>query len=530
MPTPEATVFIIFGIAGDLAWRKLIPALFSLYLDQRLPEQFMLIGLDRVDEDDEAIRKRLESGARQFCKRNYTPEQWQRFARIIHYQQADFTDPSTYRELGTLIKQAEHDWQQEAAHVFYMATPSFLFGKIATMLGESGLSADRRNACLVVEKPIGHDLQSAIDLNQTLLKYFEESQVYRIDHYLGKETVQNILAFRFANAIFEPVWDRSHVDHVVITVAEELGVGHRAGYYEHAGALRDMIQNHLMQLFCLVAMEPPVSFTADEIRNKKADVLHAVRPISEDAVYLHAVRGQYGSGWIQGEAVPAYRDEANVNSESNTETYAALKLFIDNWRWQDVPFYLRTGKRLAETVSEISIRFRAVPHQAFPVSATLGRHPDRLVMCIQPDEGIVLKFYAKQPGSEMHLKPVNMHFSYAEEFKKPSPEAYETLLWDIMLRDQTLFMRADQVEAAWRILAPVLNYWAENPPEDFPNYAAGTWGPEEAEGLISSDGRYWLFPTKLQNGQVHACNAAIPTEKMPRLEKQEPQKQEITSR
>lgn len=521
MPIPDATVFIIFGIAGDLAWRKLIPALFSLFLDQRLPEQFALIGLDRVDADDEAIRKRLESGVQKFCRQGDIPEQWLRFAQTIHYEQADFTSPAAYRKLDGLIKQAEQSWEKQATHLFYMATPPFLFGEIATRLGEAGLSSERERACLVVEKPIGHDLQSAVALDRTLLHSFEESQIYRIDHYLGKETVQNILAFRFANAIFEPVWGRSHVDHVVITVAETLGVGHRAGYYEHAGALRDMIQNHLMQLFCLAAMEPPVSFNADEIRNKKADVLHAVRPVPQDAVYLHAVRGQYGSGWIQGEAVPAYRDEPGVDPESGTETYAALKLFVDNWRWQDVPFYLRTGKRLAETVSEISIRFRAVPHQAFPVSATLGRYPDRLVMCIQPDEGIVLKFYAKQPGPEMHLKPVNMHFSYAEEFKRPSPEAYETLLWDIMLKDQTLFMRADQVEAAWRILMPVLNDWSENPPEDFPNYAAGIWGPEEAEGLISADGHYWLFPTKVQNGQVQICKATVPGEKMRHQEKQE---------
>jgi glucose-6-phosphate 1-dehydrogenase len=282
-----------------------------------------------------------------------------------------------------------------------------------------------------------------------------------------------------------------------------------------------MVQNHLMQLFCLVAMEPPVSFNADEIRNKKADVLHAVRPIPTDEMYRHAVRGQYGSGWEQGQAVKAYREEPGVAPDSNTETYAAVKLFVDNWRWQDVPFYLRTGKRLPEAVSEISIRFRAVPHQAFPASATLGRYPDRLVICIQPDEGIVLKFYAKQPGPDMHLKPVNMHFSYQEEFQKPSPEAYETLLWDLMLKDQTLFMRADQVEAAWRILMPVLTYWAENPPDDFPNYSAGTWGPEDAEELIAASGHHWLLPTKLEDGTVRVCNANAPNKNRAHAAKQE---------
>ena len=508
MPNSEAIIFVIFGIAGDLTWRKLIPALFSLYLEHRIPENFTLIGFDRVDDTDEALRERLESGVQRFLKQPYHPDEWQRFAQLIHYEKADFTELSAYQKLGQWINTQETNWQTKAQQIFYMATPPAMFGPIATNLGQAGLAADRENACIVVEKPIGHDLDSAVALNQLLLAQFEESQIYRIDHYLGKETVQNILAFRFANAIFEPIWDRSHVDHVVITVAEELGVGHRAGYYEHAGALRDMVQNHLIQLFCLVAMEPPVSFQADEIRNKKADVLHAVRPIPATDMYLNAVRGQYGSGWIKGEAVRAYQDESGVSPDSAVETFVAIRLFVDNWRWQDVPFYLRTGKRLTETVSEISIRFRNVPHQTFPDSATIGRYPDRLVMCIQPDEGIVLKFYAKQPGPEMHLKPVHMHFSYKDEFNRPSPEAYETLLGDLMQKDQTLFMRADQVEAAWRILMPILNYWADNPPYDFPNYSAGTWGPEEAEGLISADGRHWLLPTKLEEGQVRTCNAS----------------------
>lgn len=506
----QPIIFNIFGIAGDLAWRKLIPALFSIYLEQRLPEQFALIGIDRAEDQDESLAQHLETGIRQFCKKKYNKKDWQNFAQLLHYQQADFTDEAAYHKLGKTIQKIEKEWKTEALHVFYMATPPFMFGPIATMLGESGLASENREKCsLVVEKPIGHDLESALLLNETLLKYFTESQIYRIDHYLGKETVQNILAFRFANAIFEPIWDRSHIDHVVITVAEELGVGHRAGYYEQAGALRDMVQNHLLQLLCLVAMEPPVSFEADEIRNKKADVLHAVRPIPADSVYQHSARGQYDSGWLQGEFVNAYRDEPGISPDSNTETYAAIKLWIDNWRWQDVPFYLRTGKRLAESVSEISVRFRKVPHQAFPASTNIGHYPDRLIICIQPDEGIVMRFYAKQPGPEMHLKPVNMHFSYQEEFKRPSPEAYETLLWDIMQQDQTLFMRADQIEVAWRILMPVIEYWQNNTPTDFPNYAAGTWGPEEAEGLISMDGRYWLLPIKLEGGKVQPCNATV---------------------
>jgi glucose-6-phosphate 1-dehydrogenase len=348
---------------------------------------------------------------------------------------------------------------------------------------------------VVVEKPLGNDLKSFHEINDALCRVFEERQLFRIDHFLGKETVQNILAMRFANPIFEPIWNRRYVDHVTITVTETLGVEKRGGYYEHAGALRDMVQNHLLQLLCLVAMEPPVAYDADDIRGRKVDVLHAVRPIPQDAVAAFAARGQYAEGWIRGEKLPAYRDEPGVDPHSNTETYAALKLYVDNWRWQGVPFYLRTGKRLTADVSEISIRFRNVPHQAFPASAGLNAQPTRLVIQISPDQGIVLKFMAKEPGSHLRLRPVDMRFSYKEAFRVDIPAAYETLLRDVMVGDATLFMRTDQVEAAWKLLMPILDVWAENPAADFPNYVAGAWGPESADLLVARDGNSWLTPT-----------------------------------
>jgi glucose-6-phosphate 1-dehydrogenase len=377
-----------------------------------------------------------------------------------------------------------------------MATPPSLFGEIPKYLGRAGLARDRAWTRIVVEKPIGYDLDSARALNAVLAASFEEQQIYRIDHYLGKETVQNILAFRFANPLFEPIWNRRYIDYVTITVAETVGVEHRGGYYDQAGALRDMVQNHLMQLLCLVAMEPMVSFEADEIRNKKVDVLHAIRPIHPDAIPQSAVRGQYGAGRHEGQKVPGYRDEAGVARDSQTETFVALKLLIDNWRWQDVPFYLRTGKRLPRQASEISIQFRAVPHQSFPPEASLGWLPSRLILAIQPDEGIVLGFQAKIPGAKMQLRPVEMRFNYCEHFAQSSPDAYETLLWDVMKCDATLFMRADQVEAAWQLLLPVLRGWHIAPPSDFPNYAAGSWGPEDAQGLLAH-GHRWPLPTEL---------------------------------
>jgi glucose-6-phosphate 1-dehydrogenase len=494
----QPTVFVIFGGAGDLTRRKITPALFDLFSDKSMPGDFSILVLDREEYSDETLRRRLQAGVKRFSRNaKPRPSQWREFASRIRYVRGDFEGAKTYASLAEELARVDKEKGARATRIFYLATPPRFFGVIPTMLDGAGLSRDRGRSRLVVEKPIGRDLDSARELNRALLKSFHESQLYRIDHYLGKETVQNILAFRFANPMFEPIWNRRYVDHVTITVAEEVGVEHRSAYYEHAGALRDMCQNHLLQLLCLVAMEPMVTFDADEVRNKKVDVLHAVRPIPFDRVHEFAARGQYGPGWIRSKKVPGYREEEGVAAESQTETFAALRLFVDNWRWQGVPFYLRTGKRMTRPVSEIVIHFRAVPHQSFPPEAALEWQPARLVMGIQPDEGIILQFQAKQPGRKVLLRPVDMRFGYEEAFELPSPDAYETLLWDVMLDDATLFMRADQIEAAWAILTPVLEAWAGAEPSDFPNYAAGTYGPEAAEALLAQLRHSWSLPVCL---------------------------------
>ena len=492
----EPTILIIFGSMGDLAWRKLAPALYNLLLNQQLPGHFAVIGMDMKDGNTQAFRQRLRDGANAFCECGQVEEKnWSGLAANLTYLPGDFADPATYAVLRKQLDAREKEWNMPANHVFYLATPPVIVETIVNRIGEASLASDRQHVRIVVEKPFGHDLASAIALNTLLTAVFEERQIYRIDHYMGKETVQNILAFRFANALFEPVWNQRYIDHVQITVAEQVGVEHRGAYYEHAGALRDMTQNHLMQILALIAMEPMVSFDADEIRNKKVDVLRAIRPISPDQVGELAVRGQYG----EGQNFPAYRSEPGVAADSSAETFAAIKLSIDNWRWQGVPFYLRTGKRLKMKASEVTIQFQPVPHQSFPKAAALAWQPNRLTIQIQPQEAIRLSLQAKQPGSSLHLSPVDMHFSYQEAFKTKSPEAYETLLADVMMADATLFMRADQVEASWSVLDPVLKVWAGLKPADFPNYPSGTWGPEAADGLITKDGRSWLEPVLRQS-------------------------------
>lgn len=487
------TVIVILGATGDLTWRKLIPAIYNLYLDKWLPEKFAMLGIGHSNRTENKFRQHLREGVDNFSRRGKSNiKEWNTFSKSLTYYSGEVTDASTYIHIDKQIKDLEKKWKTPAIRIFYLAVPPKYFEDIITKISKAGLAKNKDLSRIVIEKPFGHDLNSAIELNHKLHKLYDERQIYRIDHYLGKETVQNILAFRFANALFEPIWNRNYIDHVQITVAEQIGVENRGNYYETAGALRDMIQNHLLQLLCFIAMEPPVSFDADELRSKKVDVLNALRKFKPEDVNKLAVRGQYGAGWIEGKKVIGYRQEPDVNTNSNIETFSAVKFFIDNWRWQGVPFYLRTGKRLNETISVITIQFRPVPHESFPFKSTQNWESNRLVLNIQPNMSIRLRFQAKEPGLRMLINPVEMLFNYGDIYTTGTPEAYETLLLDIMQGDATLFMRADQVEAAWRILMPIINTWESNKSPGFPNYAAGMQGPEDAEALIAKDSHNWF--------------------------------------
>jgi glucose-6-phosphate 1-dehydrogenase len=494
----KPTIFFIFGATGDLTSRKLIPALYNLFLDGWMPNNFAIIGMGRTAYTDDVYRGLLLEDINKFSRKGKAvDEEWKKFSEHVFFQRSEIGDDKSYEEQKDRISKFAAAWGEQPSVIYYLAVAPRFFGTIAEKLAKYKLTEDPEKTRVVIEKPFGHDLESARSLNQLLNTVFTEKQIYRIDHYLGKETVQNILAFRFANSILEPIWNRNFIDHVEISVTEQLGVGSRGGYYEEAGALRDMVQNHILQLLCLVAMEPPVTFQADEVRNRKVDVLHAMRKFKPEDVTKNAVRGQYGKGWIKGEEVKGYREEEGVNPESNTETFAALKLFVDNWRWHGVPFYLRTGKRMQQSSSVITIQFRDVPHLIFPKEAIEGWQQNKLIISIQPEMSIRLQMQSKRPGLDMVLNPVDLVFDYSGTYDGESPEAYETLLLDTMLGDQTLFMRADQVEAAWDLLMPVLNSWAGKKSQNFPNYSADSWGPELAEALIAKDGFYWFtLPVK----------------------------------
>jgi glucose-6-phosphate 1-dehydrogenase len=494
--TLAPTIVVIFGGGGDLTQRKLIPALYNLRLDRQLPERFAIVGVARRQMDNEAFRQRLRQGVAWFSRRGIEDDSdWNEFAASFSYLSEDVSNPASGLVLSTFLQKIEEEWGVRANRIYYLAVPPPMMKPAAAMLQRLGVCRDCAHDRLVVEKPFGRDLASARDLNQFLGEMFVESQIYRIDHYLGKETVQNILAFRFANSLFEPIWNRHYIDQVQITVAETVGVEDRGDYYDQSGALRDMVQNHLLQVLCLVAMEPPISFDADDIRNKKVDVLRAIRPFRPEEIHRVAVRGQYRRGTVLGKAVPGYREESSVAPDSTTETYAAFTFHIDNWRWHGVPFYLRTGKRLPAKVSEVSILFHSPPHQFFPSAAVESWQPNRIVIRIQPEEGIGTRIQVKQPGTRMLLGSAEMRFRYHEAFRTPAPEAYETLLLDVIRGDATLFMRADQIECAWQVVTPILEAWESVPATDFSEYAAGTWGPESAELMVARQRHSWLQPT-----------------------------------
>jgi glucose-6-phosphate 1-dehydrogenase len=495
--TPAPCAMVIFGASGDLTRRKLIPALYDLALERMLPAGFSVVGFARQEMDDATFRARMREAVNEFSRRAPVDEAvWESFAAGLSYVRGDFSDPGAYDTLNQALDTLDRQRGALGNRMFYLATPPDFYGPIVEQLGAHGMHDGPAGSWqrVIVEKPFGEDLASARALNAAVNRVFDERDVYRIDHYLGKETVQNIIAFRFANGIFEPLWNRQYVDHVQITVAEAIGIEGRGGYYDQTGAIRDMVQNHLLQLLTLVAMEPPGEIAATPVRDEKVKVLRAIRPIKPETVDRFTVRAQYAAGYESGEVVPAYRQEDKVAPGSTTETYVALKLFLDNWRWAGVPFYLRTGKHLPKRVTEVAIQFKRAPHLLFSNDASERLEPNVLALGIQPNEGIALKFAVKVPGATMQLRSVNMAFQYGATFNVKSPDAYERLLLDAMLGEGTLFTRRDEVEAAWEIVTQIMYGWQRQGLTDLPLYEAGSWGPAEADAFMEMDGRGWRQP------------------------------------
>ena len=496
---PDNCGIIIFGASGDLTRRKLIPALFNLYRRGLMPREFYILGTARTTMSDDAFRQ-VQRKTLNRPGWDFSQEILDRFLSRLYYQPVGYDELESYQRLSVKMKQIEENTKKLENHIYYLSTPPALYRPIINRLSDSGLTheSERQCACsrVVIEKPFGNDLKSAESLNQSLLKKLEEKQIYRIDHYLGKETVQNILMFRFANAIFEPVWNRRYIDNVQIIASEQIGVEHRAGYYEQAGLLRDMFQNHMLQLLSLVAMEPPTSFFGERIRDEKVKLLRSIKPFPIENLNRWVVRGQYGPGTIDGHQVAAYRNEKNVSPESEVETFVAMKILIDNWRWQGVPFYLRSGKRLPRKVTQIAITFNRVPHSMFTPLSPDELHRNVLILNVQPEEGMSLIMQAKQPGAKMCMSPLTMDFKYREAFNFAIPDAYERLLLDVMLGDQLLFIRKDGMHQAWNLITPILEAWKEGGAGRHPLslYPSGSWGPDQADRLPRADGRTWRTP------------------------------------
>jgi glucose-6-phosphate 1-dehydrogenase len=489
---------IIFGASGDLTFRKLIPALYHLFLEKQMPNPFQVIGVARREKTDASWREELGRALRQYSRTQpVQQEQWEAFSANLHYCRGDLNEENTYKKLAGMLAQAKPEALQRNL-LFYLATLPSQFALTVEQLHLTGLldkdAGGDSSHRIVVEKPFGQDLQSAEQLNSSLIRFAHEKQIFRIDHYLGKETVQNILVFRFSNSIFEQLWNRQSVEHIQITVSEKAGVGSRGGYYEEAGALRDMVQNHLLQVLALMAMEPPVTLEAESIRDEKVKLLKSIRSILPDQTGRQAVRGQYTAGLVEGSPRPAYRQEERVQPSSNIETFVALKLFLDNWRWSGVPFYLRTGKSLPSSASEVRVQFRPTPNVLFAAECGDRLDANALTLRLQPDEGITLRFNGKIPGNALQLRPVRMHFSYDTEFGAYTPEAYERLLLEAMAGDATLFIRRDEVEAAWKIVDPIRAAWESQPLRETEFYPAGSWGPKAAEELLARRGHSWRNP------------------------------------